>query len=235
MEWGKDKKRANVYIDGFNFYYGVFKGKGSFKRNKYKWLDFLKLGELMLCDYNVVMVKYFTAMVNGFDDPHKPTRQNIYWDALEAVGGKRLEIIKGNFLTKSIKRPIAYYSKEFEKNGNRPIKQSITVMNNEEKGSDVNLAVHLVYDAVKDCYDTALVLSNDSDLATAIKIVKRKLKKKVIIANPQHFRKKPIAVDLKKIHTSIKDIRIEHLKNALLPEEVEIGDGRKVHRPPSWS
>ena len=45
------------------------------------------------------------------------------------------------------------------------------------------------------------------------------------------FQKKPLAVDLKKIHTAIKDIRIEHFKMRFLPEEVEIGDGRKFHRP----
>ena len=41
----------------------------------------------------------------------------------------------------------------------------------EEKGSDVNLATYLVADGFRDLYDTAVVVSNDSDLAEPLKLV----------------------------------------------------------------
>jgi uncharacterized LabA/DUF88 family protein len=46
------------------------------------------------------------------------------------------------------------------------------VIHTEEKGSDVNLGVHLVNDAWLNRYDCAVVVSNDSDLAEAISLVK---------------------------------------------------------------
>ena len=57
-------------------------------------------------------------------------------------------------------------------------------MRTEEKGSDVNLAVHLLNDAYKNDFEVAVVISNDSDLVEAIKIVKNQLHKIVGIVNP---------------------------------------------------
>lgn len=41
----------------------------------------------------------------------------------------------------------------------------VDIIKTEEKGSDVNLAVHLLNDGWLDAYDCAVVVSNDSDLA----------------------------------------------------------------------
>jgi uncharacterized LabA/DUF88 family protein len=46
-----------------------------------------------------------------------------------------------------------------------------------EKGVDVRLALNLLEGAYEDMYDTALVISSDSDLAPAFEMVKRKGKK----------------------------------------------------------
>jgi uncharacterized LabA/DUF88 family protein len=48
----------------------------------------------------------------------------------------------------------------------------VEVWKNEEKGSDVNLALHLLNDAWQDAFDCAVVVSNDSDLAEALRMVK---------------------------------------------------------------
>ena len=58
------------------------------------------------------------------------------------------------------------------------------VVKTEEKGSDVNLATHLLHDAHMGRFDVAVVVSNDSDLLEPIKIVRQVLKKKVGILNP---------------------------------------------------
>jgi hypothetical protein len=47
----------------------------------------------------------------------------------------------------------------------------------EEKGSDVNLATHLLHDPHMDRFDVAVVISNDSDLLEPIKIARQDLKK----------------------------------------------------------
>jgi len=51
----------------------------------------------------------------------------------------------------------------------------------EEKGSDVNLACHLVNDAWAGRFDAAVVISNDTDLVEPIRIVTQELKKNVLI------------------------------------------------------
>jgi uncharacterized LabA/DUF88 family protein len=58
------------------------------------------------------------------------------------------------------------------------------VIKTEEKGSDVNLATHLLHDAHRGPFDVAVVISNDSDLLEPIRIVRRELGKRVGILNP---------------------------------------------------
>jgi uncharacterized LabA/DUF88 family protein len=58
------------------------------------------------------------------------------------------------------------------------------VIKTEEKGSDVNLATHLLHDAHRGRFDVAVVISNDSDLLEPIRIVRRELGKSVGILNP---------------------------------------------------
>ena len=54
----------------------------------------------------------------------------------------------------------------------------------EEKGSDVNLASHLLLDAFQNNFDVAAVLSNDSDLVEPIRIVTQVLGKPVGLLSP---------------------------------------------------
>jgi hypothetical protein len=50
--------RANVYIGGFNFYYGSLKG------TKYKWLDFSKLCQLLLPTNTIGHIRYFPLQLS---------------------------------------------------------------------------------------------------------------------------------------------------------------------------
>ena len=60
----------------------------------------------------------------------------------------------------------------------------VHVLKSEEKGSDVNLASHLLIDCyLSDC-DVAVILSNDSDLVFPIEHVKQRLGKIIGIVNP---------------------------------------------------
>jgi hypothetical protein len=51
----------------------------------------------------------------------------------------------------------------------------VRVLKVEEKGSDVNLASHLLLDAFQGSFDVAAVLSNDSDLIEPMRIVSQVL------------------------------------------------------------
>jgi len=62
--------RTNIYIDGFNLYYG------SLKRTPYKWLNVEKLCQLMLPTDLIQSIKFFTANVSARPhDVHLPIRQ----------------------------------------------------------------------------------------------------------------------------------------------------------------
>lgn len=65
-----------------------------------------------------------------------------------------------------------------------PPPTTIQVIKTEEKGSDVALATHLLTDAFLDSYDTALVISNDSDLCPPIQMVRNQFGKPVGVINP---------------------------------------------------
>jgi hypothetical protein len=84
--------RANIYVDGFNLYYGAL------KNTPYRWLDIAKLCRIMLPHDTINQIKYFTALVNPRPtDPDQLTRQQIYLRALQTI--PNLEIIYGHFLT----------------------------------------------------------------------------------------------------------------------------------------
>lgn len=124
---------ANVYVDGFNLYYGVVKDSP-----QYKWLDLGSLSRaLLLRDQTLHRIRYFTAPVEGRTvDPGQPARQEAYLAALKTVSG--LSIHKGQFQESSKARPLQ-----------KDPGQIVRILDTEEKGSDVNLATFLLLDAFK--------------------------------------------------------------------------------------
>jgi len=62
--------------------------------------------------------------------------------------------------------------------------RTVLVIKTEEKGSDVNLATMLLVDGFQNKYDAAAVVSNASDLALPIRMVRQILHKPVLVFNP---------------------------------------------------
>lgn len=204
-----------VYVDGFNLYYGAVKG------TPYKWLDISKMVQLLLPKNQILKIKYFTALVNSRpQDPDQPLRQQMYLRALKTI--PNLEIIPSHFLSHEVNMPLA----------NRPPgkQQYVKVIKTEEKGSDVNIATHLLHDGYQGLYGIAIVISNDSDLVEAIRIVRNELKKGVIILNP--FKNTP-SQELKKVATFVKPIRQGVLAASQFPSPLKDQNGT-FYKPPSW-
>lgn len=68
---------TNVYIDGFNLFYGALKG------SPYKWLDLEALCQHLLPKDSINRIRYFTAKVSARpDEPQLPVRQETYLRAL---------------------------------------------------------------------------------------------------------------------------------------------------------
>ena len=71
-----------------------------------------------------------------------------------------VEVYFGHFLSHKVRAPLAQPAGD---------QRTVEVIRTEEKGSDVNLAVHLINDGWLDAYDCAVVVSNDSDIAEAMR------------------------------------------------------------------
>ncbi|MGR3174312.1 MAG: NYN domain-containing protein [Candidatus Scalindua sp.] len=161
--------RTTVYIDGFNLYYG------SLKHTQYKWLDLDKLCRFLLPRHQINKIKYFTAYVTPRpNNLNMPIRQQIYLRALRTL--PNIEIIFGHFLSSEVSMPVANCVKGSQR--------FVTVIKTEEKGSDVNIATHLVNDGYKKEIDVAVLITNDSDLKEPVRIVREELKLDVGIINP---------------------------------------------------
>lgn len=203
-----------VYIDGFNLYYGCLKD------SPYKWLDLLELSKLLLPKHKILKIKYFTAKVSPQPynlDCHK--RQYTYIRALQSM--ECCEIYYGFYLSNIKKAPLV-----------QPIsgKNVVNIIHTEEKGSDVNLATQLLLDGFKDRYDSAVVISNDSDFATTIQAVKDDLKKNIGVISPY---KKP-AKALQNKATFYKKIRSGVLQAAQFPTTITLKNGKVIHKPSIW-
>ncbi|MCH8103425.1 MAG: NYN domain-containing protein, partial [Chloroflexi bacterium] len=61
----------------------------------------------------------------------------------------------------------------------------------EEKGSDVNLAAHLLNDAWNGLFEVAAVISNDTDLVAPIRMVTMERKKVVHVVCPSRWQAAP--------------------------------------------
>jgi hypothetical protein len=105
----------------------------------------------------------------------------------------------------------------------------VRVIKTEEKGSDVNLATHLLHDAHMGRFEVAVVVSNDSDLLEPIKIVRDLLHKKVGILNPH---KKPSRALLPHIDF-IKQIRAGALRASQFPATMSDRHGTFT-KPSTW-
>jgi uncharacterized LabA/DUF88 family protein len=102
-------------------------------------------------------------------------------------------------------------------------------MKTEEKGSDVNLATHLICDGFRNEYDIAAVISNDTDLEEPLRIVKDELKKGVALLHPSKY----ASGKLGKYATTVRRIRVGALKAAQFAQELSDAAG-VFRKPPSW-
>jgi uncharacterized LabA/DUF88 family protein len=201
-----------VYIDGFNLYYGATKG------TPYRWLNLRQLCTNMLPNDKIIQIKYFTAKVNARPhDPQQPMRQQIYFRALRTL--PNFTIIYGHFLTHSCRMALT---------GTNPAKK-VWVDKTEEKGSDVNIATHLLMDGFKKHYEVAVLVTNDSDLAEPVRMVRCELGLGVGILNPhqQHSQQ------LKSLATFIKRIRQSDLIAAQFPTTLNDTTGAFT-KPAIW-
>lgn len=211
--------RTYIYIDGFNFYYRAV------KNTPYKWLDFKQLFSYLLKPENEILsIKYFTARVTGKLDPDLPIRQETFLRALEKHIPE-ISVYYGEFLSHNVIKPLAF---PIDKNCfGKPVKFA-NIIKTEEKGSDVNLALHLLNDAWLDLYDCAVVVSNDSDLAESLRLIKTQHKKIIGLVTPNTTHP---SRELMQYADFNKRIRKGVLAASQLPDPIP---GTTIRKPKAW-
>ncbi len=204
-------ERVITYIDGFNLYFGL-RSKGW---RRFYWLDVHLLAQnLLKPGQQLIQVKYFTSRVSATPtNPDQDKRQTTY---LEALATRSLtSLFFGHYLSKPVtcRECGASWRK------------------NEEKMTDVNIAMELLADAFQNRFDTALLISADSDLTgPVVKVRHLYPKKRVVIAFP------PARVSDRLKREAAAYFTVGHVKIARsqLPDQVVKPGGYVLRKPSEW-
>lgn len=213
--------RVIAYVDGFNLYFGLREAY----RRKYLWLDVPGLVRLLLKPgQQLILTHYFTARISGptpSDHPQrahslegKRRRQGIYLEAMASALDCRVHL--GHFLEKPM---------QCRKCGS-------TWRLQEEKMTDVNIATEMMVNAFNDQFDTAILVSGDSDLAPPVLAIREHFPEKrvVVVFPPSRF-----SAQLARSATAYLSIRESALKASQFPSTIAKQDGFILHRPTEWS
>jgi|ERR1035437_2257323 uncharacterized LabA/DUF88 family protein len=204
------RDRVVVYIDGFNLYFGL-KTKGW---RQFYWLNLLDLSRHLLKPHQaLVQVKYFTSRIR--DDPPKERRQSTYIDALQTLPAGEVQIIFGKYQSEI--RTCHSCGASYQSHN--------------EKMTDVNIAVEMMADAFQNRFDTALLISADSDLTAPIATALRLFPSKRVAAA---FPPARSSEDLKRVVSAHFTIGHGLLAKSIFSDSVVREDGFLLNRPASW-
>lgn len=154
-------------------------------------------------------------------DPNQPQRQQTYLRALATI--PEIEIHFGHFLTHEVTMPDAA---AWSAGRYRPVR----VVKTEEKGSDVNLATHLLMDAFDNTFDVAVIISNDSDLKEPINLVRSRFGKRIVLLGPRSVR---ISGALRPLADFFRQFGNNALARAQFPDELTDAVGTFT-KPREW-
>lgn len=207
------RKKSIIYVDGFNLYYGAL------KNTKWKWLNLEKLFNYLRPDDDIIKIKYFTALINN--PPKK--KQNDYISALLTLSN--VEIILGKFKLKHVKCLI----KKCNYKGNKFFKMP------EEKRTDVNIALHMLNDINNEDVERMILVSGDSDLVPAIKMVKSiKPEIDIIVYVPANEEVRSYAVELRGSADKNKTLPNNLLSKAQFSHKIMNPSGGWIEKPDDW-
>ena len=198
--------KVNVYIDGFNLYHAI----DELNDESLKWVDLNLLSKNILNKYQVLgEVKYFSAYATW-----RPTSYKIHRDFVAAIKASGVIPIMGRFKVRKIKCQ-ATCGEEY--------------ITHEEKETDVNIGAHLIADVLQEKFDTALIISADTDLAATIRLAREVSgnKKRInAVAPPGRFaRSRELG--------HLFEITKGKIRASLLPRKIETED-RIIIRPKKY-
>ncbi len=199
---------VGVYVDGYNLYYG---GRHCCGRGTagWRWLDVRALVTSVVgarrdwAGATVTRVVYCTARVDSATNPSAHADQDVYLKALLSTGSADW-IEYGTYVARAKKallatedpktrKPVVHRSgwpvmvQDVAGADVREARFMVQYLHLEEKGSDVNLASHLLVDVLSGAVDAAVVVSNDSDLALPVRTAKQRVPVGLVNPRPTLF------------------------------------------------
>ena len=175
------KKRVYAYIDGSNFYH---LSKSNFKITKVQY-NHLTNYLIDATSEELARIKYYVAPVNQQEKPEMYSAQQKFFDMLRRT--PLLDIGLGKLASRPLNKINIVCPdcgiQEAEELQCPSCENKVRLSNTyktSEKGVDVNLAIHLLLDALKNRYDVALIFSSDADFCPAIRYIIKELGKEVI-------------------------------------------------------
>ena len=164
--------------------------------------------------FTITHIFYFSALAGW--RPKALIRHSKYIRALEAEG---VTVVLGNFKLKDRKCFTCNTSWK----------------DHEEKETDVNIALYLLDGAYQDIYDRALILSADSDLAPAIRMVRERFPEKSLrLLTPMGRYNISELLEAVGGQKGASKIKRSHLERCLLPESITDKAGRIIRRPAEY-
>ena len=199
--------RTGVYVDGFNLYYGAraLCGRGT---PGWRWLDLRGLAADLVgrpaswAGAEVARVVYCTARIDGAANPSGQADQDVYLKALIAAGSVD-HVEYGTYVSHVKTAPLAKRDPQGRPEVVRPewpvmVQDGhgvpvtgavfmVSYASREEKGSDVNVAAHLLLDVLGGAVEGALVISNDSDLRFPLQQARLRVPVGIINPSPSYL------------------------------------------------
>lgn len=207
-----DRQRVVCLIDGLNLYHAI----SALDRPELKWVDLKNLSKVFLKTHSEELIKvfYFSAYADHVSESSQKC-QRAHIRALELTN---VTPILGHFKEKARKCPSCNHR----------------WIGHEEKETDVNIALFLLNLAYQNAFDRALLISNDSDLAPAIRMVRQYFPQKRIttVSPPHYFHSRELIL----ASSDKTKVRVEHLERCLLPSFVTDASRMvTVFRPPEYA
>ena len=198
-------RRVITYIDGFNLYHAI----DDLKKSHLKRVDLVSLAESLLRDGEALAaVKYFSAYATWM--PTRYARHRDYVAALKHVGATP-------------------FMAQFKGKPRRCFDCGARWTGHEEKETDVQIAVHMVTDALAGEVDRIIAVSADTDLSPAIRMIaSRKPECEVFVTAP------PGRLRFCRALKPQLELTPGRIGKHLLPDSIALASGRTIARPEKY-
>lgn len=206
------KKKVIVYVDGYNFYYGLRNGKALWRRAY--WLDVVAFFERMMQDnQELVEVHYYSS--RPVDDQQAYDNQDEFFSA--------------NLLNPKFRLHLGRYKKKKFKCQSCGFKNKTY----EEKETDVRVATGMLVDVFQKRCDVTVVVSADSDMIPSVEAIKNFAPTHPVIAFIPPTQHSYALVGKCDKAVFLEQYRARFMQS-LLPDTVTMPNGHVLRCPGNW-